>query len=74
MEIRTHKMYLLTFLFFSSVVVLRSLYPGLEGRFILETIKPSVMESLKKAAKCRGNVSNEKKFSYIFTLLECYSF
>ncbi|KAG7223047.1 hypothetical protein INR49_015936 [Caranx melampygus] len=32
----------------------RSLYPGLEGRFILENIKPSVMDSLKKAAKSRG--------------------
>lgn len=33
----------------------RCLYPGLEGRFILESIKPSVMDSLKKAAKTRGN-------------------
>ncbi|KAA8593891.1 hypothetical protein FQN60_004725, partial [Etheostoma spectabile] len=32
----------------------RSLYPGLEGRFILENIRPSVMDSLKKAAKSRG--------------------
>uniref|UniRef100_A0A8D3DQY5 Sacsin molecular chaperone n=1 Tax=Scophthalmus maximus TaxID=52904 RepID=A0A8D3DQY5_SCOMX len=32
----------------------RSLFPGLEGRFILESIKPSVMDSLKKAAKTRG--------------------
>ncbi|XP_029111080.1 sacsin isoform X2 [Scleropages formosus] len=32
----------------------RSLYPGLEGRFILESIKPSVMTSLKEAAKSRG--------------------
>uniref|UniRef100_A0A8C9Z3X6 Sacsin/Nov domain-containing protein n=1 Tax=Sander lucioperca TaxID=283035 RepID=A0A8C9Z3X6_SANLU len=32
----------------------RSLYPGLEGRFILESIRPSVMDSLKKAAKSRG--------------------
>ncbi|XP_053728791.1 sacsin isoform X1 [Synchiropus splendidus] len=32
----------------------RSLYPGLEGRFVLETIKPSVMETLKTAAKSRG--------------------
>ncbi|XP_063763449.1 LOW QUALITY PROTEIN: sacsin [Eleginops maclovinus] len=31
-----------------------SLYPGLEGRFILESIKPSVMDILKKAAKSRG--------------------
>ncbi|XP_032365245.1 sacsin isoform X1 [Etheostoma spectabile] len=31
----------------------RSLYPGLEGRFILENIRPSVMDSLKKAAKSR---------------------
>ncbi|XP_055751443.1 sacsin-like isoform X1 [Salvelinus fontinalis] len=31
----------------------RSLYPGLEGRFILEGIKPSVMSSLKDAAKSR---------------------
>ncbi|XP_035477575.1 sacsin isoform X1 [Scophthalmus maximus] len=31
----------------------RSLFPGLEGRFILESIKPSVMDSLKKAAKTR---------------------
>lgn len=37
--------------------ILRSLYPGLEHRFILESIKPSVMDSLKKAAKCRGNVT-----------------
>ncbi|XP_056139993.1 sacsin [Lampris incognitus] len=32
----------------------RSLYPGLEGRFILESIKPSVMNGLKNAAKSRG--------------------
>ncbi|TNN01595.1 hypothetical protein fugu_010977 [Takifugu bimaculatus] len=32
----------------------RFLYPGLEGRFILESIKSSVMDSLKKAAKSRG--------------------
>ncbi|KAM3615803.1 uncharacterized protein V6R79_008113 [Siganus canaliculatus] len=32
----------------------RCLYPGLEGRFILDCIKPSVMDSLKKAAKSRG--------------------
>ncbi|KAG7470508.1 hypothetical protein MATL_G00114550 [Megalops atlanticus] len=32
----------------------RSLYPGLEGRFILESIKPTVMNSLKEAAKSRG--------------------
>ncbi|KAM4628232.1 sacsin isoform 2-T2 [Polymixia lowei] len=32
----------------------RSLYPGLEGRFLLESIKPSVMNSLKNAAKSRG--------------------
>ncbi|KAK2847013.1 hypothetical protein Q5P01_010012 [Channa striata] len=32
----------------------RSLYPGLEDRFLLESIKPSVMDSLKKAAKSRG--------------------
>ncbi|XP_054650428.1 sacsin isoform X2 [Dunckerocampus dactyliophorus] len=31
----------------------RSLYPGLEGRFILESIKPSVMDRLKDAAKSR---------------------
>ncbi|XP_067364140.1 sacsin isoform X3 [Channa argus] len=30
-----------------------SLYPGLEDRFLLESIKPSVMDSLKKAAKSR---------------------
>ncbi|XP_041657117.1 sacsin isoform X2 [Cheilinus undulatus] len=32
----------------------RSLYPGLEGRFLSENIKSSVMGSLKKAAKSRG--------------------
>ncbi|XP_028319754.1 sacsin isoform X2 [Gouania willdenowi] len=32
----------------------RSLYPGLEHRFILESVKQSVMDSLKKAAKSRG--------------------
>ncbi|KAJ8400343.1 hypothetical protein AAFF_G00397260 [Aldrovandia affinis] len=32
----------------------RSLYPGLEGRFILDSIKPTVMKSLKEAAKSRG--------------------
>eukprot|EP00064_Thunnus_orientalis_P009264 superscaffoldBa00001163_g9287 len=32
----------------------RSLYPGLEDRFILENIKPSVMDRLKTAAKSRG--------------------
>lgn len=31
----------------------RSLYPGLESRFVLDTIKPSVMDRLKKAAKSR---------------------
>ncbi|KAB5550488.1 hypothetical protein PHYPO_G00054330 [Pangasianodon hypophthalmus] len=31
----------------------RSLYPGLEGRFILESIAPQVMNSLKEAAKSR---------------------
>lgn len=39
----------------NSSFALRCLYPGLEGRFILENIKPSVMDSLKKAAKTRGN-------------------
>ncbi|KAM4589979.1 sacsin isoform 2-T2 [Fundulus diaphanus] len=33
----------------------RSLYPGLERRFLLEAVKPSVMDSLKKAAKSRGS-------------------
>ncbi|KAJ7995472.1 hypothetical protein DPEC_G00244910 [Dallia pectoralis] len=32
----------------------RSLYPGLEGRFILEGIRPSIMSILKDAAKSRG--------------------
>ncbi|XP_034023953.1 sacsin [Thalassophryne amazonica] len=32
----------------------RCLYPGLEGRFLLENIKPSVMDRLKTAAKSRG--------------------
>ncbi|KAL0973286.1 hypothetical protein UPYG_G00201440 [Umbra pygmaea] len=32
----------------------RSLYPGLEGRFILEDIRPSILSSLKDAAKSRG--------------------
>ncbi|KAL2096565.1 hypothetical protein ACEWY4_008713 [Coilia grayii] len=32
----------------------RSLYPGLEGRFILESISPKVMNRLKEAAKTRG--------------------
>ncbi|KAM9468720.1 sacsin [Clarias gariepinus] len=31
----------------------RSLYPGLEGRFVLESITPQVMNSLKEAAKSR---------------------
>nr|XP_023669533.1 sacsin isoform X1 [Paramormyrops kingsleyae]XP_023669534.1 sacsin isoform X1 [Paramormyrops kingsleyae] len=31
----------------------RSLYPGLEGRFVLESIKPSVLTSLKDASKSR---------------------
>ncbi|XP_052432577.1 sacsin [Carassius gibelio] len=31
----------------------RSLYPGLEGRFVLESIAPHVMTSLKEAAKSR---------------------
>lgn len=42
---------------FIFVVVSRSLYPGLEPRFLLDTIKTSVMESLKKAAKTRGRVT-----------------
>ncbi|KAG5836816.1 hypothetical protein ANANG_G00232640 [Anguilla anguilla] len=32
----------------------RSLYPGLEGRFVLDSIKPTVMNRLKEAAKSRG--------------------
>ncbi|XP_030633609.1 sacsin [Chanos chanos] len=32
----------------------RSLYPGLEGRFILESINPWVMNRLKEAARSRG--------------------
>ncbi|XP_062329723.1 sacsin isoform X1 [Osmerus eperlanus] len=31
----------------------RSLYPGLERRFIMDSIKPSVMDSLKDASKSR---------------------
>ncbi|KAM8903453.1 sacsin isoform 3-T5 [Spinachia spinachia] len=31
----------------------KSLYPGLEGRFLLESIKPLVMDALKEAAKSR---------------------
>ncbi|XP_034150470.1 sacsin isoform X4 [Esox lucius] len=34
----------------------RSLYPGLEGRFIMEGIKPSIMSSLKDAAKSRDGL------------------
>lgn len=37
----------------------RSLYPGLEGRFILESIAPQVMNSLKEAAKSRGKYINK---------------
>lgn len=36
----------------------RSLYPGLEGRFILESIAPQVMNNLKEAAKSRGKYLN----------------
>uniref|UniRef100_A0A673G5E4 Sacsin-like n=1 Tax=Sinocyclocheilus rhinocerous TaxID=307959 RepID=A0A673G5E4_9TELE len=36
----------------------RSLYPGLEGRFVLESIAPHVMTSLKEAAKSRGRHSH----------------
>ncbi|KAK1169336.1 hypothetical protein AOXY_G8102 [Acipenser oxyrinchus oxyrinchus] len=32
----------------------RSLFPGLEGRFLSENIKPSVLAALKEAAKSRG--------------------
>ncbi|KAJ8257134.1 hypothetical protein COCON_G00192860 [Conger conger] len=32
----------------------RTLYPGLEGRFVLDSIKPTVMNSLKQAAKSRA--------------------
>ncbi|XP_028319755.1 sacsin isoform X3 [Gouania willdenowi] len=38
----------------------RSLYPGLEHRFILESVKQSVMDSLKKAAKSRDPAFNFK--------------
>ncbi|KAM6946232.1 sacsin [Aplochiton taeniatus] len=31
----------------------RSLYPGLDGRFLLDSVKPSVMTSLKEAAQSR---------------------
>ncbi|XP_056298081.1 sacsin isoform X2 [Pseudoliparis swirei] len=31
----------------------RSLYPGLEGRFLLDSIKPLVLDTLKEAAKSR---------------------
>ncbi|XP_075999316.1 sacsin isoform X1 [Genypterus blacodes] len=41
-------------IYISSEEYPRSLYPGLEGRFVLESIKPSVMNSLKNAAKSRG--------------------
>lgn len=37
-------------------VVIRSLYPGLEARFLSENIKPSVKDRLKVAANSRGNV------------------
>jgi len=38
----------------SLIFLYRSLYPGLEGRFVLESIAPHVMTSLKEAAKSRG--------------------
>ncbi|CAK6974386.1 sacsin [Scomber scombrus] len=37
----------------------RSLFPGLEGRFIMENIKPSVMDRLKNAAKSRGRACTQ---------------
>ncbi|XP_029111081.1 sacsin isoform X3 [Scleropages formosus] len=43
----------------------RSLYPGLEGRFILESIKPSVMTSLKEAAKSRASTCTLSSFTLI---------
>ncbi|XP_077468209.1 sacsin isoform X1 [Stigmatopora argus] len=39
--------------YISSADFPRCLYPGLDGRFILESIKPSVLERLKEAAKSR---------------------
>ncbi|XP_061916453.1 sacsin isoform X1 [Entelurus aequoreus] len=39
--------------YITSDVYPRSLYPGLEGRFLLENVKPSVMDRLKDAAKSR---------------------
>ena len=32
----------------------RSLFPGLEGRFILDTLKPHLIAALKEAAQTRG--------------------
>ena len=33
---------------------LRSLFPGLEGRFILDNLKPHLLAALKEAAQTRG--------------------
>lgn len=32
----------------------RSLFPGLEGRFILDNLKPHLLAALKEAAQTRG--------------------
>lgn len=37
--------------------MLRSLFPGLEGRLLSDDLKPEVLAALKEAAKSRGIVS-----------------
>lgn len=34
--------------------LLRSLFPGLEGRLILDNLKPHLLAALKEAAQTRG--------------------
>ncbi|XP_007898845.2 sacsin [Callorhinchus milii] len=37
----------------------RSLFPGLDGRFVAEDLKPSVLSTLKEAAKSRGRLCTQ---------------
>uniref|UniRef100_A0A8C6U9Z0 Sacsin molecular chaperone n=1 Tax=Neogobius melanostomus TaxID=47308 RepID=A0A8C6U9Z0_9GOBI len=48
----------------------RSLYPGLQGRFVSENIKPSVMDKLKKAAKSVTINTFQHDENWGFTILQ----
>lgn len=59
--------HVLGFFVFSFYDVLRSLFPGLEGRLLSDDLKPEVLSALKEAAKSRGNVS----FVFSYSETDC---